>query len=155
MYIRGFKENTKTSLARGSFSWVYVDRDVGALQESVENINFLIDGSQYRNKLMFYVLACKVPEMWPKFMSWTWDYHRKAAPDGLSATCKKKNSKPCRGIRRWCDKPGTVLWSHSWSTAKKVDFERTGQIWCHSRHFTGPPSAGKCIFLAKSHDEIS
>lgn len=75
--------------------WAHLQPVLEELPHNIENIHFLSDGpvTQYRNKLMFYILACKIPEMWPQFMHWTWNYHEaghgKGAPDGVGATCKR------------------------------------------------------------------
>nr|CAI5841459.1 unnamed protein product [Callosobruchus analis] len=65
------------------------------LPADVENMHFLSDGpvTQYRNKLMFYMLACKIPDLCPNIVNWTWNYteagHGKGAPDGIEAVCKR------------------------------------------------------------------
>nr|CAH7725040.1 unnamed protein product [Callosobruchus chinensis] len=75
--------------------WAHLKPVLEELPANIENINFLSDGpvTQYRNKLMFYVLACKMSEIWPNFITFTWNYHEaghgKGAPDGVGATCKR------------------------------------------------------------------
>lgn len=85
-----------TNLSHNVYAiWAHLQPVLEELPASIENIHFLSDGpvTQYRNKLMFYVLACKLTEMWPNFISWSWNYHEaghgKGAPDGVGATCKR------------------------------------------------------------------
>lgn len=75
--------------------WAHLKPVLEELPEKVENIHFLSDGpvTQYRNKYMFYVLACKIPDLCPGIINWTWNYteagHGKGAPDGVGAVCKR------------------------------------------------------------------
>jgi len=86
--------------------WKFVARPcshLGALTTSFqhdpkgsEKIHFLSDGpvTQYRNKTMFYVLACHLFEFYPKITAFTWNYHEgKGAPDGVGAVCKRTADK--------------------------------------------------------------
>lgn len=42
---------------------------------------------------MFYVLACKMHELYPEIIKWSWNYHEaghgKGAPDGVGATVRR------------------------------------------------------------------
>ena len=75
--------------------WAHLKPVLASLPSNIENIHFLSDGpvTQYRNKSMFYVLACKLQDMYPNFMRYTWNFHEaghgKGAPDGVGATCKR------------------------------------------------------------------
>lgn len=75
--------------------WAHLRPVLESLPQSVENIHFLSDGpvTQYRNKTMFYVLACRLKEMLSRIQNFSWNYHEaghgKGAPDGVGATCKR------------------------------------------------------------------
>uniref|UniRef100_A0A2A4JBN8 Uncharacterized protein n=1 Tax=Heliothis virescens TaxID=7102 RepID=A0A2A4JBN8_HELVI len=76
--------------------WAHLKPILESLPSSIENIHFLSDGpvTQYRNKyIMFYVLACKLQDMIPNILKYSWNYHEaghgKGAPDGVGATCKR------------------------------------------------------------------
>nr|CAI5845063.1 unnamed protein product [Callosobruchus analis] len=75
--------------------WAHLKPVMDELPADVENMHFLSDGpvTQYRNKLMFYMLACKIPDLCPNIVNWTWNYteagHGKGAPDGIGAVCKR------------------------------------------------------------------
>lgn len=61
----------------------------------IDILHFISDSpsGQYRNKTMFYFLACQLPKMYPTLTSFTWNYweagHGKGAPDGVGAVCKR------------------------------------------------------------------
>lgn len=75
--------------------WAHLKPVLGSLPSNIEHIHFLSDGpvTQYRNKSMFYVLCCKLQDMIPNIISYTWNFHEaghgKGAPDGVGATCKR------------------------------------------------------------------
>lgn len=45
------------------------------------------------NKSMFYVLGCKLQDMYPNIVQYSWNFHKaghgKRAPDGVGAACKR------------------------------------------------------------------
>lgn len=53
--------------------------------------------TQYRNKTMFYLLACHLGHFYPDITAFTWNYHEaghgKGAPDGVGAVCKRTADK--------------------------------------------------------------
>ncbi|XP_049876011.1 uncharacterized protein LOC126377838 [Pectinophora gossypiella] len=75
--------------------WAHLQPVLLSLPPTIENIHFLSDGpvTQYRNKAMFFILACKIQEFFPNIMAFSWNYHEaghgKGAPDGVGATCKR------------------------------------------------------------------
>lgn len=75
--------------------WAHLKPVLASLPHEVENLHFLSDGpvSQYKNKTMFFILACKLHEMYPNLITYSWNYHEaghgKGAPDGIGATCKR------------------------------------------------------------------
>lgn len=74
--------------------WAHLQPILNSLPNNVVNINFLSDGlvTQYRNKIMFKVLATKLREFYGDLQYFTWNYpeagHGKGAPDGVGETCK-------------------------------------------------------------------
>lgn len=56
--------------------WAHLHPVLSSLSPNVHHIHFLSDGpvTQYRNKTMFYVLGCKLPQMYPNIMRYTWNY---------------------------------------------------------------------------------
>ncbi|CAH1997473.1 unnamed protein product [Acanthoscelides obtectus] len=79
--------------------WAHLKPIMELLPSSVENIHFLSDGpvTQYRNKDMFFYLACKLTDLYPNISEFTWNYHEaghgKGAPDGVGGTCKRTADK--------------------------------------------------------------
>lgn len=79
--------------------WAHLKPVLVSLPLSVENLHFLSDGpvTQYRNKAMFFILACKIEDFHPNVMTFSWNYleagHGKGAPDGVGATCKRTADK--------------------------------------------------------------
>lgn len=75
--------------------WAHLKPVLASLPSSIQHIHFLSDGpvTQYRNKSIFYVLGCKLQDMYPNVIKYTWNYHEaghgKGAPDGVGATCKR------------------------------------------------------------------
>ena len=75
--------------------WAHLEPVLASLPSNIYHIHFLSDGpvTQYRNKSMFYVLGCKMQQMYPNIIKYTWNYHEaghgKGAPDGVGATCKR------------------------------------------------------------------
>lgn len=75
--------------------WAHLKPVLASLPSNIENIHFLSDGpvTQYRNKSMFYVLGCKLQDILPNIIKYTWNFHEaghgKGAPDGVGATCKR------------------------------------------------------------------
>lgn len=75
--------------------WAHLQPIMQLLPISIENINFLSDGpvTQYRNKYMFFYLACQLTTFYPNISNYTWNYHEaghgKGAPDGIGGTCKR------------------------------------------------------------------
>lgn len=99
VYLRGSTKSYCTVSSNLSHNvhaiWAHLRPILEEIPADVENMHFLSDGpvTQYRNKLMFYVLACKIPDLCPNIMNWTWNYteagHGKGAPDGIGAVCKR------------------------------------------------------------------
>ncbi|CAH1099094.1 unnamed protein product [Psylliodes chrysocephalus] len=79
--------------------WAHLQPILDSLPATVTNLHFLSDGpvTQYRNKIMFKVLATKLEEFYPNLMNFSWNYHEsghgKGAPDGVGATCKRTADK--------------------------------------------------------------
>ncbi|CAH1998001.1 unnamed protein product [Acanthoscelides obtectus] len=79
--------------------WAHLQPVLASLPLTVENLHFLSDGpvTQYRNKAMFFILACKLVDFHPNVMTFSWNYleagHGKGAPDGVGATCKRTAQK--------------------------------------------------------------
>lgn len=79
--------------------WAHLQPVLISLPRTVENLHFLSDGpvTQYRTKAMFFILACKIEELYPNVMTFSWNYHEaghgKGAPDGVGATCKRTADK--------------------------------------------------------------
>lgn len=75
--------------------WAHLEPVLKALPSTVENLHFLSDGpvTQYRNKTMFFILACRLLEFYSNTITFSWNYHEaghgKGAPDGIGATCKR------------------------------------------------------------------
>ncbi|KAG5862534.1 hypothetical protein JTB14_006071 [Gonioctena quinquepunctata] len=75
--------------------WAHLKPVLTTLPSNVQKIHFLIDGpvTQYRNKSMFFVLGCKLRDMYPNIVQYSWNFHeaghRKGALDGIGATCKR------------------------------------------------------------------
>lgn len=75
--------------------WAHLKPVLISLPSNIQKIHFLSDGpvTQYRNKSMFYVLACKLQDMYPNIVGYSWNFHEaghgKGAPDGVGATCKR------------------------------------------------------------------
>lgn len=75
--------------------WAHLKPVMASFPANIHNVHFLSDGpvTQYRNKFMFYVLGCKLQEMHPNIMEYSWNYqeagHGKGAPDGVGAVCKR------------------------------------------------------------------
>ncbi|KAL3283191.1 hypothetical protein HHI36_006343 [Cryptolaemus montrouzieri] len=67
--------------------WAHLEPIMKQLSNSVENVYFLSDGpvTQYRNKYMFFFLACYLPMKYKNIKKFSWNYHeaghRKGAPD--------------------------------------------------------------------------
>nr|CAI5831927.1 unnamed protein product [Callosobruchus analis] len=79
--------------------WAHLTPVLISLPSTVQNLHFLSDGpvTQYRNKAMFFMLACKMQEFYPNVTAFSWNYHEaghgKGAPDGVGATCKRTADK--------------------------------------------------------------
>lgn len=75
--------------------WAHLEPVLKSLPSTVENLHFLSDGpvTQYRNKTMFFILACRLLEFYSNTITFSWNYHEaghgKGAPDGIGATCKR------------------------------------------------------------------
>lgn len=75
--------------------WAHLKPVMELLPDSVDTVHFLSDGpvTQYRNKDMFYYLACQLTDAYPNISDFTWNYHEaghgKGAPDGVGGTCKR------------------------------------------------------------------
>nr|CAI5849698.1 unnamed protein product [Callosobruchus analis] len=99
VYLKGYSRSYCTVSSNLSHNvqaiWAHLKPVMDELPADVENMHFLSDGpvTQYRNKLMFYMLACKIPDLCPNIVNWTWNYteagHGKGAPDGIGAVCKR------------------------------------------------------------------
>lgn len=65
------------------------------LRPEVEHLYFLSDSvsSQYRNKSVFFLMATRIPQLFPQLKSVTWNYsesgHGKNAADGVGGTLKR------------------------------------------------------------------
>lgn len=63
--------------------------------KNVKNLHFLSDSpcTQYRNKTMFFLIANRLPFLFPKIEKITWNYseagHGKGAPDGIGGVLKR------------------------------------------------------------------
>lgn len=79
--------------------WAHLNPILQALPETIENIHFVSDGpvTQYRNKYMFFFLACVFQKIYSNVYNYTWNYHEaghgKGAPDGVGAVCKRTADK--------------------------------------------------------------
>lgn len=75
--------------------WAHLQPILDRLPATVANLHFLSDGpvTQYRNKIMFTVLARILDDFYPNLQNFTWNFHEashgKGAPDGVGATCKR------------------------------------------------------------------
>ncbi|KAG5869043.1 hypothetical protein JTB14_034658 [Gonioctena quinquepunctata] len=75
--------------------WAHLKPVLTSLPSNIQKIHFLSDGpvTQYRNKSMFFVLGCKLQDMYPNIVQYSWNFHEaghgKGAPDGIGATCKR------------------------------------------------------------------
>lgn len=93
--------------------WAHLKSVLEEFPSNIETIHFVSDGpvTQYRSKLMFYFLSCKLTSKF-EIQKWTWNYHEaghgKGPPDGVRVVCKKTtdNSVACEGdvsnIQKFC-----------------------------------------------------
>lgn len=75
--------------------WAHLQPILDCLPTTITTLHFLSDGpvTQYRNKMMFKVLATMLEDFYSNLQNFTWNFHEaghgKGAPDGVGATCKR------------------------------------------------------------------